>query len=306
MRNYCLKADLTISWGWGNMHEAHFAAGTPCKASNQPKNKFWIDGEPTSFTGDSLDFSSWMETYGFLVDRDEVEPCTESNTNYNDLNDILSNASTYEEEAEDFLNGRNIPYNTHSATALIRMAWNHGWRPETKNLNEASFHKDEFSNQIEVDGFEYQGRIFNCVVECDYETGEEEWEGDPSVHGGMHRMGKSIEDMEHKLVELYEVIGDDVIEIQQTDPIFKEVEAALDEELWNNADKLHESSQLEEDAITGDEITVERLMDLVQNDSDDTGSPIHVSLIDTVMRLREEGRSVSDAVVGGAFMNLLA
>ena len=186
MRNYCLKTDLTFYWGWGNRHKAHFAAGTPCmKASNQPKNKFWIDGEPTSFTGNDLDFSSWMETYGFLVHRDEVEPCTESNTNYN-------------------------------------------------NLNEASFHKGEFSNQIEVDDFEYQGRIFNCYVEYEIIYGAVWWEGDPSVYGGMHRRGRSIEDMEHKLLELYEVIGDDVIEIQQTDPIFKEVEEAVGQEIWNH------------------------------------------------------------------------
>jgi hypothetical protein len=52
---------------------------------------------------------------------------------YATLQELLSHAISsdeHEEDAQDFLDDRRIPYGSHSRQSLITCAWQHGWRPD--------------------------------------------------------------------------------------------------------------------------------------------------------------------------------
>lgn len=78
-----LSSKHSSYWGWGNAHEAVFAAGTLCElADNLParadgRKGYWIKGKPVTHSlnkpeSPKADFDSWHETYGFLVEPDLV------------------------------------------------------------------------------------------------------------------------------------------------------------------------------------------------------------------------------------------
>lgn len=77
-----LAAETHRAWGFG-LYTAVFPAGTLCRlATNQPAREngqqpYFIAGQPASYKSESqevpkLAFDSWQDTYGFLVEPEEV------------------------------------------------------------------------------------------------------------------------------------------------------------------------------------------------------------------------------------------
>lgn len=72
-------------------------------------------------------------------------------------------------------------------------------------------------HEMEIDEFEYEGRLFTCLVEYNvtFEDGE-------------------IDSLDYRIKELAEFIGNDGVPVEQSDPIFSEVEDAIEEQVYEN------------------------------------------------------------------------
>jgi len=63
------KRDVARNWGW-TRKSVVVPKGTPVTpADSLPQGGYWVQPWP----GISRELASWVETYGFLVDKEDVE-----------------------------------------------------------------------------------------------------------------------------------------------------------------------------------------------------------------------------------------